>query len=159
MEASGRAGVRGLFGLIGFGAGLWGGWYAHQRTASWALAAFVFVIATFAVSRGLADVITDRQKGKRAVFFGLPPALAVGVLALAQWLWDLWWLSVTLGFVGYFMGFVIAMAAFPRIAREEHQQDLQQMAGGWPGVASARPREAIGTGPAAPFPADLNKKL
>lgn len=157
MQAESRALVRGVFGLIGFGAGIAGGWYAHGRTSSWALAAFVFVIATYVLGRGIPDVITDPEKGKRIAFFGLPPTIAVAALAGAYLLWGMWWLAVTIGFVAYFIGFVVAMVSFPRIALEEQADDLERMGGKRVGEPE-EPREPVGSG--VGFPADLyNKKF
>ena len=119
--------VRGLFGLISLAAALAGGWYAHERTSSWALAVFVVVIAGFVLGRGIPDVITDPEKGRRIAFFGLPPVVAVGGLVGAYELWQTWWLAVAIGFVAYFVGFFIASMALPRIAAEEHMDDLSRI--------------------------------
>lgn len=127
MRAESSVLVRGLFGIIGFVAALAGGWYAHERTSSWALAVFVFVLTVYVLGRGVPDVITDSDKGRRIVFFGLPPMLGVVAVMGAYWVWATWWLAVTIGFVAYFIGFVVVSVSLPRIAAEEHADDLSRM--------------------------------
>lgn len=127
MRTQGHGLVRGLFGFISLAAALAGGWYAHERTSSWALAVFVIVIGGFVLGRGIPDVITDPDKGRRIAFFGLPPLVAVGGLVGAYGLWQTWWLAVVIGFIAYFVGFLGATAALPRIAAEEHADDLSRM--------------------------------
>ena len=145
--------VRGLFGLLALAAALAGGWYALEQTSSWALAAFVFLIVSNVIGRGIPDVITDPDKGRRIAFFGLPPALGVCALVGAYWLWETWWLAVTIGFLAYFVGFAVASVALPRIAAEEHADDLSRM--GFAGRAGQR--SAGDAGFDAPSPAFPDK--
>lgn len=142
MRTDGSVLVRGLFGLIGLVAGVAGGWYALDLTGSWALAVFVFAMASYVLTRGIPDVITDPDKGRRIAFFGIPPIIGVAALAGAYWLWDTWWLAVVIGFVAYFIGFGVASMAFPKIALEEHADDRSRLGLGReaPAVTTGSPR-------------------
>jgi hypothetical protein len=100
---------------------------AYLVTSSWALPIFVFLMTLYLVARGVPDVITDPQKLKRALYFLAMPAVAAGVLALAYWWWDRWWLAVLLGFVvGVPLGVAAAVLGFPRIAEEEIADDEER---------------------------------
>ncbi|MFH1330138.1 MAG: hypothetical protein ABIJ48_05750 [Actinomycetota bacterium] len=133
-------GVRALFGLIGLGAGVAGGWLAYSRTRSWALAVFVGVLGANLFSRGVADIITDPQKGRRLVFFTLPTLLAAGGVAGGYLLWDRWWAGVLVGGVLFLIGQVLVMIMFPRIAAEEAADSASRMGlGGRP-----QPRVSLG---------------
>jgi hypothetical protein len=126
---SGGMAVRGLFGLLGLGVGIVGGWVAYDRTGSVWLAVFVGLMAANYIGRGIADVITDPQKGRRFVFFTLPLVFAVGGLAGAYLVWDAWWIAVIVGFVFYVMGYVVATVMFPAIAGEEAADTMSRMGG------------------------------
>ena len=118
--------VRAVFGLLSLVVGVGGAVYAYRETSSWALAVFVALIAMSTIGRGVADVITDPDKGRRAAYFGIPPAAAVGVLVLARALWGTWWLAVVLGFVAWVFGSVIVTVALPRVAAEEYEDSLER---------------------------------
>jgi hypothetical protein len=150
----GTGGVRALFALIGLGVGAYGGWQAYDWTESIWLAVFVGLMAMTYISRGLADVITDPQKGRRFAFFTLPVIFAVGGLAGAYALWDRWWLAVVIGFVLYGIGSMVANAAFPRIAVEEAADSMSRM-----GVEEqpAQPDEDVNVLPSLPSPYDKMK--
>lgn len=146
MRTNGSALVRGLFGWIGLAAGIGGGWYAHELTGSWALAVFVFAMTTYVLGRGVPDVITDPDKGRRIAFFGLPPIIGIAGLAGSYQLWETWWLAVVIGFVAYFIGFIVASMAFPRIAEEEHADDRSRLGLGLePSTRSSREARRIST--------------
>ena len=68
--------VRTLFGLLGLVVALFGGWQAYDRTQSVVLAVFVGLLALNYIGRGIADVFTDPQKGRRFLFFTIPPIFA-----------------------------------------------------------------------------------
>jgi len=124
-------GVRSLFGLLGMAAGVGAGWVAYSRSdGSWALAVFAGLLAMNLVARGMADIVTDQQKGRRLVFFTLPTLLAAGGTAAAYALWDRWWLAVLIGVVFYFIGQVVVTIMFPRIAAEEGADTASRMGGG-----------------------------
>lgn len=126
---SGGMAVRSLFGLLGLAVGIFGGWLAYDRTNSVVLAVFVGLLAMNYIGRGVADVITDPQKGRRFVFFTLPLIFAVGGLAGAYTLWGVWWVAVVVGFVLYVVGSVVATVLFPRIAAEEAADSESRMGG------------------------------
>ena len=130
-QSSGMA-VRGLFGLLGLGVGIVGGWLAWDRTGSVGLAVFVGLMAANYIGRGIADVITDPQKGRRFVFFTLPLVFAVAGLAGAYAFWDAWWIAVIVGFVFYVVGYVAATVMFPAIAGEEAVDTMSRMGGKHP---------------------------
>jgi hypothetical protein len=151
---SSGAGVRALFGLIGLGVGIYGGWQAYQWTHSIWLAVFVGIMALNYIGRGVADVITDPQKVRRFGFFTLPVIFAVGALAGAYALWHTWWLAVIIGFVLYGVGSVVATAVFPRIAAEEAADSMSRM-----GVEPQPPQpdEYVNELPSLPSPYDKMK--
>jgi hypothetical protein len=138
MKAQGGGLVRGIFGLIALVASIAGAWYAYEVTSSWALVIFVFVVGSYVVGRGIPDLITDPEKGKRLGFFGIPPVLAVAALAGSYWLWTTWWLAVTIGFVFFFIGVVIGTMAFPKIAEEEAEDNASQIGVSLPEGSSQR---------------------
>ena len=125
--SSSHLGVRTLFGLLGLAAGVYGGWQAYDRTNSIVLAVFVGLLLTNYVGRGIADVITDPEKGRRFVFFTLPVVVSVGGLAGAYALWGIWWVAVIVGSVVYIVGSVVATAMFPSIAIEEAVDTASRM--------------------------------
>lgn len=112
-------GVRSLLGLVGMVLGVVGGWQAYARTGSWALAIFAGLLVANYVARGVADTITDPQKGRRLVFFTLPILFAAAGVAAGYLLWNKWWLGVVVGIVTYVIGSVVATLMFPRVAAEE----------------------------------------
>jgi hypothetical protein len=127
METRSTVVVRGLFGTAGLVAGVVGGWYALDATSSWALALFVFLITMQVVGRAIPDVITDPEKGRRIVFFGLPPIAAVGALLGSYQIWATWWVAAVIGLAGYLIGYGVAYLAFPRIAAEEDADSKARM--------------------------------
>jgi hypothetical protein len=121
-------GVRSLFGLLGMAAGVGTGWLAYSwSNGSWALAVFAGLLAMNLISRGVADVITDPQKGRRLVFFTLPTVLAAGGAAGAYALWGRWWLAVLIGAIFYLVGQIVVTIMFPRIAAEEQADSAGRM--------------------------------
>jgi len=119
--------VRALFGLVGLVVGAIGGWQAYARTGSWALAIFAGLLLANLIARGVADVITDPQKGRRLVFFMLPVLMAAAGVAAGYVLWRTWWVGVAVGVVAYIVGSVVAVAMFPRIAAEEAADSASRM--------------------------------
>jgi hypothetical protein len=112
--------VQGVFGVIGLVAAIAGGWYAWTQSHSIWLVAYVAFLTMWVIARGFADIVTDPQKVKRAIFFLLGPALSVGTTYLTYQLWGLMWLSTLLGFfIALPIGMAITRAMFPRIALEE----------------------------------------
>ena len=151
-------GVRALFSLLGIGVGIYGGWQAHDWTKSVWLAVFVALMAVNYISRGVADVITDPQKGRRFVFFTLPLIFAVGGLAGAYALWDRWWVAVIVGFVLYGVGSMVATLVFPRIALEEAKDNADRMGvGQQPSYPGDYPDEDVNRLPLPPSTYDKNK--
>jgi MFS family permease len=125
--------IQGLFGLLGLVAAVVGGIIAHSESSSWALAIFVAFIAMYLGSRFLPEVLTEPQKGRRFLFFGIPPLLAVGALIGVYELWGEWWLAMLIGFALGLVGWGISKAAFPGIWTEEERQEkslLQRLGGG-----------------------------
>lgn len=124
---SGGMAVRSVFGLLGLALGIFGGWLAYDRTGSVVLAVFAGLLMMNYIGRGVADVITDPQKGRRFVFFTLPLVFAVGGLAGGNAIWGAWWVAVIVGFVLYVVGSVVATVLFPRIAAEEAEDSEIRM--------------------------------
>lgn len=124
---SGGVVMRSLFGLVGLAAGLFLGWLAYDRTQSVVFAVFAGLIAMNYIGRGIGDVITDPQKGRRFVFFTLPMIFAFAGLALGYVIWAVWWVASVVGFVLYFVGSVVAAIMFPRIAAEEAEDSEIRM--------------------------------
>ena len=120
---TGTQAVRGLFGLIGLAAGIVAGWQAYDRTGSIALGVFLGLLLMNYLARGVGDILTDPEKGKRLVFFTLPVLISLGGVAGAYLLWERWWLAVTLGVVAYFIGLFIVTLMLPKIAAEEAEDD------------------------------------
>ena len=108
--------VHAVFSLIGLVAAIGGVIWAYAASSSIALAIFVFLMTSSYIGRGLGDVATDPQKGRRFVYFTLQPVLAVGVLVLAYLLWGIMWLAVLLGFVlGLTLWQLVVIIFFPGI--------------------------------------------
>lgn len=124
---SGVVAMRALFALAGLAAGLLTGWLAYDRTESVVLAVFAGLLAMNYIGRGIGDVITDPQKGRRFVFFTLPLVFAVGGLAVGYTIWAAWWVASVVGFVLYIVGSVVATVLFPRIAAEEAEDTQVRM--------------------------------
>lgn len=113
--------VHRVFGLLGLVAGAGAGAGAYQLIAdSWWLVAFAFLLASYVVSRGLGDLITDPHKGRRALYFALQPTLSIAIVYGAYQAWERWWLAVLLGFVGGgILAGALGAALLPRIHEEE----------------------------------------
>ena len=129
--------TRNLFALLGLVAGAAAALYAHSVSSSWWLALFVGLMVMYTLGRVVLDLITDQQKGRRALFFGIPVLMAVAGVAGAYALWSEWWLAVLIGFAVGGIGSVIAILAFPEIAEEEQQDSLARSGGGVPQFASS----------------------
>lgn len=133
-----------VFGWLGIVGGLLAAWYAHDRTSSWLFAVFVLLVTLNVVGRGVGDVITDPNKGRRALFFGMPAVVAAIVVAGTYRLWEIWWLTTVLGAVGYLIGAGAMVAAFPRIAEDEQADTRRRSA------AARTPRPAAPPEPVQP---------
>jgi hypothetical protein len=108
--------VRAGFRIVGVGAGLVSGWYAHEHTSSWVFALFVFVMVSDVIGGWIGGIKDRTLPSKVRIFWrGLPAAIAIGALAGCYWLWQVWWLAAIIGFVGYLCGFVIAIALVPAL--------------------------------------------
>lgn len=120
--------VRARFALLALPLAVLAGVVAWERSGSIALGLFVFVMANYIVSRGVADVVTDAHKVRRALYFLLAPSLSTIVLVLAWWQWQIVWLAVVLGFFGglVFHG-LLAPRLFPGIHQEEAQDSAERM--------------------------------
>ena len=119
--------VHAIFGLVGLIIGAAVALYAYNETSSIALAIFVVVMVQSYIGRGLGDVATDPEKGKRFVYFTLQPLLAGGVLWLTYQWWDNMWLSAFLGFlVGGLVWGLLAALLFPKIAEEEAHDNQER---------------------------------
>lgn len=124
--------VRGVFGLLGLVAAVAGGVIAYNESSSWALTVFVAFMAMYVVARFLPELLTEPQKGRRFVFFGVPPLLAVAALVGAYELWGRWWLAMLIGFALGLVGWAISKAALPDIWTAEEQQEqsaLERLSG------------------------------
>lgn len=122
--------IRGLFGFLAVGVAAVAGYYAYDRTASWWLVAFVVMMALFAFSRAIPDLITDTDKLRRAIFFGTPVAFAIGGLAAAYALWSEWWSAVLVGFGVGGVGWMLVTVKLPDIAEEEQEDSTERMTAG-----------------------------
>ena len=144
-------GARALLGLVGMVAGIVSGWQAYARTGSWALAIFAGLLVANYIARGVADIITDPQKGRRLVFFTLPLLFAAAGVAGGYLLWNKWWLGVVVGIVTYIIGSVVATMIFPRIAVEEAADSAARL-----GSVSQQPAPPVAepdrSAPQAPSP-------
>lgn len=124
--------LQAVFGLLGIVAGVLAAIAAYLWIdSSYALAVYAFLLVAFLVGRGIADVITDPHKARRALYFLLQPAIATAIVYGAYGLWGRWWLAVLLGFVG---GAIVAGALgpvlFPRIHQEEQADTTQRFSEG-----------------------------
>jgi uncharacterized membrane protein len=112
--------IHAIFGALGLVAGLIGAFVAYDRTSSIALPIFVFYVVLNFVARGLGDVVTDAQKVRRLLYFGIPVVVMSGTLYLTYRWWGLMWLAALLGvFVGGLLSGLLTTLLFPRIAEEE----------------------------------------
>lgn len=119
------------FGLLGFGLGVAAAVYGYNESSSIALAIFLFLVVQGYIARGLGDVATDPQKGKRFVYFTLQPLVAVGVLVLTYQWWGIMWLAVVLGLVvGAILWGLVGTVLFPKIAEEETEDTKERMTEG-----------------------------
>ena len=109
------------FAALGLVAGVAAAVAAYQLVDdSWWLAAFAFLLANYVVGRALGDLVTDPQKGRRAVYFLLQPVVMVAIVYFAHQAWDRWWLAVLLGLAGGgLLGGAFAANLLPGIHREE----------------------------------------
>lgn len=112
--------VHAAFGFVGLLVAIAAAIFAYNETSSIALPIFVFIFVQAYIGRGLGDVATDPEKGKRFVYFTLQPVAAFGVLYLTYQWWGLMWLAAILG--GVIGGALWALAGavfFPKIQQEE----------------------------------------
>lgn len=116
----GTKALQSVFGLLGLAAGAGAGIYAYRREDSVWLAVFVGLIALQIISRGVADVITDDKKARRALYFLFLPALSATGFYFAYQVWEEWWLAFVIGLVGgAIVNGILAPLFFPGIHREE----------------------------------------
>ncbi|MGZ8567596.1 MAG: hypothetical protein ACXWXS_11155, partial [Actinomycetota bacterium] len=103
--------------LVAVGGTIWA-WVAEHSIA---LSIYVFCMLAFYVGRGLGDVVTDRSKVRRLVYFSLYPFFGTAILIGAYRLWEIWWLAVVLGFLGGVIVWALLGAWwFPDIEAEEN---------------------------------------
>jgi hypothetical protein len=121
--------IKGLFNLLALGAAAVAGFYAYDQTSSWWFVAFAVMMTLFAVGRAIPDVITEPDKGRRALFYGIPLAFAIGGLAASQAVWGTWWLSVLVGFGVGGVGWLVDAVFLPDITREEQEDSVARVAG------------------------------
>jgi hypothetical protein len=132
--------VDGLFGALGFVAGLGAAIYGYTLFPSLALAIFVFAAVAYLVGRAVPDVITEERKVQRAAYFVLLPAVGAAVVYASYLLWEGMWLAVILGFVaGSIAQALLGRALFPKVRKEEQAEELD-----WTGI---RPEEWGEPGP------------
>lgn len=131
LPAAGRAArnrrVQFAFGILALVSAILASIYVYDRFASWALVVYVFLVTSFLIGRGVADVITDQQKVRRAVYFAVFPVVGTGVLYVTYRWWSTWWLSVVLAsVVGVLVTGLIHLRWFPRIHAEELEDTVQR---------------------------------
>lgn len=120
--------IRAVFSVLGLMAAIGAAIYAHGRFGSWALAIFSFLWAQYIVVRIIPDLITDRDKIRRFIFFMLHPAIAVGLLYVTHRWWGKWWLSALIGYLGgIFLARIIGAILLPRVALEETRDEQERM--------------------------------
>lgn len=142
--------VHAVFGLAGFVVGVLGAIWAYNETTSIALPIFVFLVAQSYIGRGLGDVATDPDKGKRFVYFTLQIISSVAVCYFTYQWWSTMWLSVLLGLtVGAFLWQLLAVILFPEIHEEEQRDSLDRLKESWQPEPGATGGRAIAT-PDAP---------
>jgi hypothetical protein len=118
-----------IFGALALAGAIAGAIYAYSVESSVWLSVFVALMVLHVIGRGAADVVTDPDKVRRALYFLMLPALATAVLYGAHQAWGEWWLAVVLGLVvGSVLNAILAPALFPRVHREETEDTAQRMA-------------------------------
>ena len=70
--------VHAAFGFVGLLVAIAAAIFAYNETSSIALPIFVFIFVQAYIGRGLGEVATDPEKGKRFVYFTLQPIAAFG---------------------------------------------------------------------------------
>lgn len=119
--------VRAVFGLLAWAGAVLAALYVYDRGDSVWLSVFVGLLVLQLVGRGLADVITDTKKVRRALYFLLMPALATAILYGTYEAWGKWWLAVVLGIAGgQFLSLILAPRLFSDIHREEFEDTLRR---------------------------------
>jgi hypothetical protein len=104
------------------------GIYVFRREHSVWLTIFVAILTVQFISRGVADLITDAKKIRRAVYFLLFPASASAIYWAVMQTWDIEWLAFVLAFVGGGIVFaILARLLFPGIHREEKLDSATRM--------------------------------
>jgi Putative bacterial sensory transduction regulator len=120
--------VRSVFALLGLVAAIGGAIWAYELESSVWLSAFVALMAMNLVARGAADLVTDPQKLRRAVYFVLQPAISTGVLVASYDAWERWWLAVLLGLiVGGAISQIVRALLLPKIHREETEDTARRI--------------------------------
>lgn len=112
--------VQAAFGLLGLLAGAAGAYWAWRQERSIALCIYVFFMLVFYVGRGLGDVVTDRNRFRRFVYFSIYPLVGTEIVLSVHRLWGMWWLGVVLGFLlGAVVWAVVGALFFHDIQLEE----------------------------------------
>lgn len=125
--SSGTKAVRAVFGFLGLVVAIAAAIYAYNREESVWLAVFVGLLALQLISRGMADVITDSKKVRRALYFLLSPAAAAASFYVAYQAWEKWWLAFVLGLVGaWIANMILGPLLFPAIHREEKEDTAER---------------------------------
>jgi hypothetical protein len=116
--------LRAVFSILGLALAIGAGIFTYTKITSWALGIFVFLWTQFFVARAIPDLITDPDKIKRFIFFALHPAAGVALLLGSYELWQIWWLSALIGYLGgLLLGRIIALIILPDISMEETRDD------------------------------------
>ena len=117
--------TRAAFATWGGVAGIAGAIVAIVLSSSWELGVFTLPMAVYVVARGVAHVVTDGDKVRRAFFFGLGPLAGCGTVAAAYSAWGRWWAAVLLGAAASVGGHLVARALFRRVAYEERLERIR----------------------------------
>jgi hypothetical protein len=116
--------IRAVFTVLSIVSAIGAGIFTYTQTLSWALGIFVFLWTQFIVARAIPDLITESSRIKRFIFFALHPAVGVALLLGTYELWEMWWLSALIGYVGgLFLGRIIVTIIMPQITLEETRDD------------------------------------
>jgi len=116
--------TRAAFAVWGGVAGIAATIVAIVLSSSWELGVFTLPMAVV-VARGVAHVVTDGDKVRRAFFFGLGPLAGCGAVAAGYAAWGRWWAAVLLGAAASVGGHLVAKLLFRRVAHEERLERIR----------------------------------
>lgn len=120
--------VHAVFGFVALVVGVGAGIYAYSLEKSVWLGVFVTLLAMQVVGRGVADVVTDDKKVRRALYFAIQPAACSAAFYFSYQAWDKYWLAFLVGaFGGAALTGILAPMLFPGIHREESEDTRQRM--------------------------------